>query len=64
MVTSSIMEKAVKKRDFYKEWVGSQGIPVVEGYFVDDVYALKLEPWEQKGGKGAMINLIGTGGEQ
>ena len=61
MAMSSKAIEAVKKRNFYKEWVLSQGIPVIEGYFVDDVNSLKLEPWEQKGGDGAIITLIGAG---
>ena len=47
--------------NFYKEWARSQGIPVIEGYFVEDVYTLQLDPWEQKDGKGALINLLGSG---
>lgn len=57
---SAVIE-AIKKQNFYKEWVYSQGLPVIEGYFVEDVHTLRLEPWEQNGGKGALINLIGTG---
>jgi quercetin dioxygenase-like cupin family protein len=51
----------IKKQYFYQEWLSSQGIPVIESYFVEDVYSLELEPWESKGGKGAMLNLVGTG---
>jgi quercetin dioxygenase-like cupin family protein len=51
----------MKPRNFYNEWARSQGIPVIEGYFVEDVYTLQLDPWEQKDGKGALINLLGSG---
>lgn len=52
---------AMKPRNFYKEWACSQGIPVLEGYFVEDVHSLQLDPWEQKDGKAALINLLGSG---
>lgn len=51
----------VVQRNFYKEWVASQEIPVVEDYFIEDVNLLELEPWAHKGGKGVFLNLIGTG---
>lgn len=51
----------VVQRNFYKEWVSSQGIPVIEDYFIEDVNSLELKPWAQQGGKGIFLNLIGTG---
>jgi hypothetical protein len=54
-------EGAMSPVNFYKEWASSQGIPILEGYFVEDVYTLGLEPWADKGGNGALINLLGSG---
>jgi mannose-6-phosphate isomerase-like protein (cupin superfamily) len=51
----------VVQRNFYKEWVASQEIPVVEDYFIQDVNLLELERWAHKGGRGVFLNLIGTG---
>lgn len=45
----------------YDEWAMSQGIDVVKGYFVEDVYNMPLKWWERLGGCGALINLEGTG---
>jgi len=45
----------------YDEWAASQGIDVVRGYFVEDVYTMPLKWWERIGGYGAFINLEGTG---
>lgn len=61
MESAAIAQKAIVQRNFYKEWVASQGIPVIEDYFIEDVNSLELQPWEQKGGKGVFLNLIGTG---
>jgi len=45
----------------YQEWVDSQGIPVLKEFYVKDLGAVELEPWDWKGGLGAYLNLIGTG---
>jgi oxalate decarboxylase/phosphoglucose isomerase-like protein (cupin superfamily) len=46
----------------YDLWVQSEGIPVIKGYYIPDMYEVPLEPWERKGGKGAIINLTGSEG--
>ena len=61
MEGARIISEPIRQRNFYNEWVARQGIPVIEGYFVEDVNSVELEPWEERGGKGAFINLIGTG---
>ncbi len=45
----------------YDKWASSQGIEVVKGYFVEDVYNMPLKWWERMGGHGVFINLEGTG---
>jgi len=45
----------------YDEWACSQGIDVMRGYFIEDVYTLPLKWWERMGGYGVFINLEGTG---
>ncbi len=46
----------------YQKWVRGEGVPVVEGYGVEDVREMKLGPWRRMGGKGAFINLYGMEG--
>lgn len=46
----------------YEEWLQSEGIPIVRGFFVEDLYSLPLARWPRKGGLGAYINLDGTSG--
>lgn len=48
------------KRSFYSEWQETEGIPVFEGFSVEDVDKLPLDNWERKGGKGCFINLVGS----
>ena len=51
---TEIVEKSV-----YTQWVESQAIPVLKGFYVDDVRTVKLEPWDRMGGYGAFVNLFG-----
>jgi len=48
--------------DTYDEWQRGEAIPVVRGFFVEDLNTVAVEPWKRKGGLGAFINLEGTGG--
>ncbi|HET7004622.1 MAG TPA: cupin, partial [Candidatus Binatia bacterium] len=51
------------KRDTsYEIWMRQEGIPVVDGYGVEDVRQLALKPWPRTGGKGAFIDLKGMEG--
>lgn len=46
----------------YEEWAQREGIPILRGYSVPDLRAVKLEPWVRKGGLGAFVNLEGGQG--
>ncbi len=46
----------------YREWQVQEGVPVVTGFYVEDLGTLELAPWPRKGGLGAFVNLEGTGG--
>ena len=47
----------------YYRWMQSEGIPVVEGFSVEDVRAIELGPWRRLGGKGAFVSLFGMEGQ-
>jgi len=51
-----------ERQDTYREWQEAQGIPVVEGFFIEDVKEVEVKPWALNEGLGALINLDGTGG--
>ena len=50
-----------ERQDLYRKWQKAQGIPIIKGFFVEDVSAVEVSPWELKGGLGSFINLDGTG---
>jgi mannose-6-phosphate isomerase-like protein (cupin superfamily) len=45
----------------YDLWASSQGIDVIRGFFVEDLYRMPLKWWDRVGGYGAYIMLDGTG---
>lgn len=45
----------------YERWVEEQGVPTLKTFFLQDLNEVALGPWERKGGRGAIINLEGTG---
>ena len=46
----------------YTEYQAEQGLPVITGFAVENVFDVDLAPWPKRGGKGIFINLDGTGG--
>ena len=48
--------------DAYEGWQKAEGVPLVSGFYIQDLNALELGPWPRKGGSGAIVNLEGTGG--
>ncbi len=55
-------ESQIVRPSAYDQWVQSEGIPIIKGWYVEDLNAVTLEPWERKGGKGAYIYLEGSEG--
>src|SRR5216110_2047051 len=52
----------LERVDAYEQWQQSEGVPVVTGFYVDNLNTLELGSWHRKGGSGAIVNLEGTGG--
>ncbi|MFQ5683530.1 MAG: ethanolamine ammonia lyase-activating protein [Candidatus Binatia bacterium] len=46
----------------YEKWIREEGIPIMEGYSVEDLRDVPREPWARTGGKGAFIQLRGMEG--
>lgn len=46
----------------YQSWIEQEGVPIVEGYGVEDVTKIARKPWPRLGGTGAYIQLKGSGG--
>ena len=45
----------------YQVWLKTESIPVIRGYFIDDLRTVSVEPWDRMGGKGVWVELEGTG---
>ncbi len=48
-------------RTAYQKWIEAQGIPIIREFYIEDLRKVDLAPWDWKGGRGAILNLIGTG---
>ena len=45
----------------YAFWQETEGIPMYDGYWIEDVRTVKLGDWPRTSGKGALVNLNGAG---
>ena len=50
-----------ENRTSYRNWEESEGIPLIEGFFIEDIRKVPLEPWARTGGLACRICLAGTG---
>lgn len=46
--------------DPYGDWIKRQNLPIYTGHFVEDLNTMELAPWALTGGRGAIIDLIGS----
>ena len=51
-----------KRKTSYELWLEEEGIPVADGYGIEDVTSLSRRPWQRTGGSGAYIELKGMEG--
>ncbi len=47
--------------DAYQTFIESEGIPIVTGFFVEDLNTVEVKPWARVGGNGAYVDLDGNG---
>src|SRR5579883_458941 len=52
----------IETSNTYEKYQQEQGIPIVHGFGVDDIGAVELGQWAQRGGRGAFVDLDGNGG--
>jgi quercetin dioxygenase-like cupin family protein len=48
-------------RLYFDEWVAREGLDLIRGWKVDNVYTMPLKPWARTGGNAVQIMLEGTG---
>ena len=46
---------------YFEEWVKKEGLDLIRGHKVEDVFTQPLKPWARTGGKAVQIQLEGTG---
>ncbi|NIO08127.1 MAG: hypothetical protein GTO40_09055, partial [Deltaproteobacteria bacterium] len=46
---------------YFEDWVEREGLDLIRGTVVKNVYTQPLKPWKRTGGTGVMIQLDGTG---
>ena len=44
----------------YEKWCDAQGIPIIRGFFVEDLTVVPTAPWQARGTQGAIIALDGA----
>ena len=53
---------AAFRKTTYFRWMAKEGIPMIDGYGVEDVREVASATWERTGGKAAFLNLYGMEG--
>jgi len=48
-------------RLFFEEWVEREGLELLKGYKIENVFTTPLRPWDRVGGNAVQIQLRGTG---
>jgi len=52
----------IERIDTYKAYQEREGIPILNGFGVEDIKAVELGQWARRGGRGAFVDLDGNGG--
>jgi quercetin dioxygenase-like cupin family protein len=52
----------LKRVEAYEDWRQAEGVPLVTGFYIEDMNEVEVAPWARKGVNGAIVNLEGTGG--
>ena len=60
--TAVLVAPEMERVEAYEEWKQGEGVPIVTGFYIEDLKDIEVGPWGRKGANGAIINLEGTGG--
>ncbi len=58
----TISNSSATMRTTYQQWQEAEGLPVIRGFYVEDLRTVVLSPWARTGGRGVFIDMEGTGG--
>jgi quercetin dioxygenase-like cupin family protein len=48
------------ERNFYRDWIKTSKVPMVEGYSILDAKTQEVQPWPEIGGRGVYLNFSGN----
>jgi quercetin dioxygenase-like cupin family protein len=48
------------ERNFYRDWIKTSKVPMVEGYSIYDAKTQEVQPWPDIGGRGVYLNFSGN----
>lgn len=48
------------ERNFYRDWIKTSRVPMVEGYSIYDAKTQDVHPWPEIGGRGVYLNFSGN----
>ncbi len=48
------------ERDFYRQWIKTSKVPMLEGYSLLDAATQEVQPWPETGGRGLYLNFSGN----
>src|SRR6266849_3519807 len=48
------------ERNFYRDWIKTSKVPMVEGYSILDAKTQEVQPWPEIGGRGLYLNFSGN----
>jgi len=48
------------ERNFYRNWIKTSKVPMVEGYSIYDAKTQDVQPWPEIGGRGVYLNFSGN----
>ena len=59
MIEPKISKESISpKKSSYKTWIESEGIPLIQSFFVEDIATEPLTPWPRTGGLGVRLCLV------
>ena len=61
IVSDDMAKKFAKEKDTpYTRWVRNEGLDIIDGVYVPDLYAVELKPWPRRNGRAVYINHDAT----
>ena len=62
MPEPKISDKQIaEKKSSYRKWIESEGVPLIEGFFMEDINEVPLKHWARLNAPAVRVCLEGTG---